>query len=556
MEPPPPYSALDGGLQQIRNQGVILERRITRAVGIAESLKDWDKVILEKKEKGISIIECWKDLSIELIQKQCESLIKEVNETTEREKNQLKERLSKMEEDINSALYLNESIENVIKHRQEHDVESTKMRLEEFLKKFEVYNSPQTWKPALTTWRVNKTAESTVNNVKLVTRPAERSEFRSLREISVAVPSLPKREPGGLIQEQTYVFQYSFQTKTYNDKARCHPQSFATHLMDVVVPDENNKIVKVFTMGGQLKKTISHPRLQVPGGLCITKLGKIAVIDSGAKDIKFFTTDGTLVGISPTLPGPTSIACNSKNQLVIADMAFKAVYTLTENGSETVSTIQYYTAPSPTDPSKSLEYPYFRTPHYVCVTQSDQIVVSDRAAGTVLMFESDGTYIDTFGQGDSLSDPYGVSFDPCGSVLVAENTSGSVSIVDRYPKKILTKNQHDIASPTMAIVTEDESILVGEYLSGLIKVFAPASVHPSASAPPADREPPPPAYDDVFGLPVLMSSGGADFPSFPVENSGGVPAVEGSDVWNPMPPTSSTMAHTPGSPGGWQEWTL
>ena len=96
-----------------------------------------------------------------------------------------------------------------------------------------------------------------------------------------------------------YKMLYSFQTKTPKDKARCHPWSFIlTRERHLVVPDTYNSKLKVFEESGVFVKEITHRLLKSPKALCLTHGGDYAVSDGRDNDIKIFTPDGELAGIS------------------------------------------------------------------------------------------------------------------------------------------------------------------------------------------------------------------------------------------------------------------
>lgn len=333
----------------------------------------------------------------------------------------------------------------------------------------------------------------------------------------------------------TYKLVHTIQTKTFKDKARCHPYSFAVDFDgNIIVADKFNKKLKIFTQRGQLIREIVHPSLLAPQHATLTLAGDIAVSDSEAADVKFFSTQGTLLGNVPRLTNAGGIAFNLMGDLLVTDTGQKAVHFVDAQVGKIKSTVQYYKAEVevPVHPAvyrnsrqsgvrlQEQRFKYFQWPHYITTGNNDEIMVTDRAACDYKVFNASGHYIQTVGKPGwefgEFSDPYGICTYMGESVLVADYGNHQIQTIDLQGnfKEPLLNDTHGLHFPTYVTYTTDGKVMVSEYLSGKVKIFS------SKTESQEEDEPLPPSYSDVVGVsaaqPVEGSASGASGERFAV----------------------------------------
>ena len=307
-----------------------------------------------------------------------------------------------------------------------------------------------------------------------------------------------------------YNLQHKFQTKTYKDKARCHPFSFAVDFDgNVIVPDKFNQKLKIFTERGQLIRELIHPQMRSPMYVALTLSGDIAVSDVDGGDIKFFSTSGVLLGSVPINGTPGGISFNLLGDLVTVDTCSKSLIVADPTIAKVKSTIRQYTVDVPvhaytsdwrsTTVMQQRNFNYFQQPHYVAVDHNDNIFVSDRAANTIQMFDKHGQFGWRAGQGGSgkgdLNSPYGVTVSSDDAIIVADYNNHRIQKMNldrgQFFDPILT-GEDGIRFPTCVTYTADDRLMVAEYLTGEIKVF-------SRDDHKEEEEILPPAYGEAIG---------------------------------------------------------
>ena len=354
-----------------------------------------------------------------------------------------------------------------------------------------------------------------------VPQSVNRNEAKTTKTFSSELSDSPQRQPHSNISsvenlmtklesarlEEKYKLLHSFSSKTYNDKARCHPMSFTLDWMgNIVVADKYNNKVKVFTERGQLVQEITSQYLRSPSGVAMTPEGNIAVSDSQMSDVKIFSSKGDLLFYYQRAMTPAGVVFNKQGELLVADTGMKAVLIYdNRNWSHPRRILRDVTLPG--------AYPSHRNdmwyPHYVAVNSIDDIFISDRTAHSLHVLDKDGHPIHGFGERYTLAkrfaEPYGVTVDNTNNILVADYGSNSIVTIDpdhEFKPPILDK-RHDLKFPTNIVVSVDGKLLVSEYLSGDIKVFGTQEMIDDI-ANEADDELPP-AYDALGASASLVT---------------------------------------------------
>ena len=362
--------------------------------------------------------------------------------------------------------------------------------------------------------------------------------------VATPVESETRRPEHEESEPDQYVLLNSIQTKTFKDKTRCHPMSFAVDFDgNVIVADKFNQKIKIFTQRGQLIREITHPLLRAPTYITLTLAGDIAVSDSESYDVKFFSSDGILLGNVPKLPSPGGLTFNLLGDLIVTNTSQKAVHVIDTQVGVIKSSIQYYTGPDNT------KYNYFQCPHYVATGHNDEIMVTDRGASNYLVFDYNRSFVGAVGKPGAgrgeFHEPYGISSYMGHGVIVADYSNHRIQRVDatgQFRDPILTKDD-GLNFPTYAICTTDEKVMVSQYLSGEIKIFSGKSEHLEP------EEALPPSYTDVVGEAGGADSLGAGFET-PDMYGGTGGAVGGGEGFRP--PRSPPPLLPPPEPPSWE----
>ncbi len=310
-----------------------------------------------------------------------------------------------------------------------------------------------------------------------------------------------------------YMLLHSFSSKTYNDKARCHPMSFTLDWMgNIVVADKYNNKVKIFTERGQLVQEITSEYLKSPSGVAMTPEGNIAVSDTRMHDVKVFDSRGDLLFYYERAMTPGGIAFNHKGDLLVADTGMRAVLVYdTRNWSQPRRILRDVTPPGLSGLARRNS---MFCPHYVAVNNRDEIYISDRTANCLHVLDKNGFPLKGFGSpytADLLkrfNEPYGVTVDRTGNVLVAgygTNTIVTIGTDDQFKAPILTEKD-DLKFPTNVQVSPVGKLLVSEYLSGAIKVFGTQEIVSMVEE--EENAELPPAYDSLGGGSLLLPATG------------------------------------------------
>ena len=307
--------------------------------------------------------------------------------------------------------------------------------------------------------------------------------------------------------EEKYKLLHSFSSKTYNDKARCHPVSFTLDWMgNIVVADKYNNKIKVFTERGQLVQEITSQYLRSPSGIAMTPEGNIAVSDSQMSDVKVFNSQGDLLFYYQRAMTPAGVAFNKQGELLVTDTGMKAVLIYDNRNWSHPRRILRDVTLLGAYPNQRKEMWY---PHYVAVNSVDDIYISDRTAHSLHVLDKDGHPIHGFGERYNLAkrfaEPYGITVDNTNNILVADYGSNSIVTIgpDHEFKAPILDKRHDLKFPTNIIVSVDGKLLVSEYLSGDIKVFGTQGMIDDI-ANEADDELPP-AYDALGASAPLVN---------------------------------------------------
>jgi len=163
-------------------------------------------------------------------------------------------------------------------------------------------------------------------------------------------------------------------------------------------------------------------KLSKPGGIT-THQNKVYVVDIKNKHIAVFKTNGqfcTSFG-SENLRGPTDVAVNINNQLLIADSELSCILIFTLDG-KCVGKFG----------SQGSGKGQFNNPQALAIDPNGFILVADCGNHRISIFDKFGNYVDSFGSKGSnagqFSNPRGIALSPNGSIYVSDSNNKRVQI--------------------------------------------------------------------------------------------------------------------------------
>ncbi|CAD5123446.1 DgyrCDS11794 [Dimorphilus gyrociliatus] len=323
-----------------------------------------------------------------------------------------------------------------------------------------------------------------------VSNEYDESDDNMAREVNI----FTRRTSTGPEFKKLY-FSRSFSTKTFKDKARCNALSFTFNCLDqIVVPDKNNKKLKVFTPEGQLMQELIHNKLRSPTDVVVLPSNDMVVSDPECGDAKIFSPSNQLLASLRPCDKPCGLSLvPSASHLIVSCILTNSVHLVDLRIGETsVAKIRY-------GPDKA---PLFSYPHYVSAGPNHSLFVSDRISNCVCQLDirkisSNGQYplVNKFGTPGSgfgqFHDPYGCFAMEEGGFLVCDYYNHRIQAAwDSFYNPPLTVDNH-IDFPTCAKYTDSGKLYVSEYMTGSIKTWVDVPTLTN------DR---PPAYDNELDL--------------------------------------------------------
>ena len=195
------------------------------------------------------------------------------------------------------------------------------------------------------------------------------------------------------------------------------------------IAEYSNKRVQKFSINGNYLLQFGNDgdgKLNGPHGIT-THNNKVYVADYSNKHIAVFQTNGqfcTSFG-SEYLSGPTDVAVNTNNQLLVVDNSNHCVVTFTLDGH---CVGKFGTQGSG---RSQLSFPYG-----LAIDINGFILVADTSNHRVSIFGKFGNYIDCFGSSGSNAGqfryPHGIALSPNGSIYVSEDNNKRVQIFSNY----------------------------------------------------------------------------------------------------------------------------
>ena len=223
----------------------------------------------------------------------------------------------------------------------------------------------------------------------------------------------------------------------------CFVSDFNTHQIHVFDAQRNH--VRTFGVRGTGPGQLNHPE-----GLSTSADGLLFVASYGNSCVDIFREDGTFIRRigQGQLKCPLDVAVHANGQVYVADDVNHRVAVLTQDG-QLVCTFG----------SQGSGAGQFINLYGIAVSPDGQVYVSDHSNSRVQAFTADGTYVREFGQGQ-LRNPIGFTFTTEGNVVVASSGNRCVSIFNRDGQLVHTLN---VNQPYSVSFDQNGDLLVAEY---------------------------------------------------------------------------------------------
>jgi len=192
------------------------------------------------------------------------------------------------------------------------------------------------------------------------------------------------------------------------------------------VTDYYTSRVKKFSMNGNYLLEFDNDKVKLPHGIT-THNDKVYVAGFKSKHIAVFKTNGQFCFSfgSERLRGPTDVAVNTNNQLVVVDSGIGCIFTFTLDG-KCVGKFG----------SQGSGRGQFNNPQALAIDPNGFILVADCDNHRVSIFDKFGNYVDSFGSRGSnagqFNSPKGIALSHNGSIYVSDSLNKRVQIFINY----------------------------------------------------------------------------------------------------------------------------
>lgn len=259
----------------------------------------------------------------------------------------------------------------------------------------------------------------------------------------------------------------------------------------IYVSDTVRRSVMVFDVpDGSFKEIgVSEPgELRKPLGMAVDADCNLYVVDGAAKRILVFDQDGTFLRAF----GGTTMFERPSHVDVDADARYAYVVDTGGVGSQLhrVRVFDVATGEHVFDIGERGGGPgQFNLPRDIAIGRGGRVYVVDGANFRVQVFESDGTYIDTFGSvgvyPGQFSRPKGVAADPDGNIYVTDTAFGNFQIFNADGQLLMfvgtrseTMQPARYMLPAGIGVDEDGRVYMVDQFFRKVDVYRPAKIEP------------------------------------------------------------------------------
>lgn len=177
-----------------------------------------------------------------------------------------------------------------------------------------------------------------------------------------------------------------------------------------------------------------------------------------------------VLGGRDQLSGPVGIAWDKSGNLLVASSGSGQIVAF---DGQTGQCLGSFTKPNQ-------EKYQLHHPHYLCITQSGNVVVSDNGGHRLLIFRPDGSWLKSFGgRGHELGQfhyPKGIACGLSDTIYVVDSSNHRIQVFDAEGKRLghfgkLGSDPGEFRNPTGICVSDDGTVYIGDTDNGRIQAF-------------------------------------------------------------------------------------
>lgn len=440
-------------------------------------LESYRQQHIEERLNVVSDIVRQKETLQRLIEEHCQALIEKVEIESGKEKRRIEERLSNLDRSRSKIQHSFKFVGQLLEHGRNADVIGLSPLVRGRLRAMKAMDGPPVmsqqmavnFRPTLV--EVDD-IEQMMGLLSFQLKDAKKtgSNEESLNMKVIEMKGDPDPIPPRLLS--------SFVTRIASDDKGCKPTGIAlTSFDDIVLVDDINKKIKIFSMGGKLQREL-HPtdegcRLVDPWDVAVLHKsgGNLAITDRGARDVKIFTESGEFVfSFGRHLSSPWGIATNSVGHILVTDITHRKVFVHDENGT-LLSSI-----PSETTATADNMTCLLRCPEYVTVNANDDVIVSDFEQHSVTIYDKFGRLMTRYGDRNEtprkLKVPCGLAVDGEANIYVADYNNRRIVKLspNGWFRCCYATNDSHLVMPQTLAVNQDGNLVVVDRTH--VKIFA------------------------------------------------------------------------------------
>ena len=235
---------------------------------------------------------------------------------------------------------------------------------------------------------------------------------------------------------------------------------------EIFVSDMNNNRIVVFNENGEFIRSFGQSFLKWPNGVLCDNMGRVFVTSRIDNKILVFGQNGEYISSfhnGNLLRKPRGISFDSDRNLIVCDSGNKCVRFFSPDGNI----------------FKTIGAGRLRMP-FDCVCHKDKVLVSDREAHLIKVYNGNGNFLyefGTHGTGDGeLNHPTGLAVDKMGHLLVCSLDNHRVQVFTLDGKFVAKFGEYgqelkQMFSPTSVSVLKSGRFVVCEFENNRLQLF-------------------------------------------------------------------------------------
>lgn len=235
---------------------------------------------------------------------------------------------------------------------------------------------------------------------------------------------------------------------------------------EIFVSDMNNNRIVVFNENGEFIRSFGQSFLKWPNGVLCDNMGRVFVTSRIDNKILVFGQNGEYISSfhnGNLLRKPRGISFDADRNLIVCDSGNKCVRFFSPDGNI----------------FKTIGAGRLRMP-FDCVCHKDKVLVSDREAHLIKVYNSNGNFLYEFGThgtgNGELNHPTGLAVDKMGNLLICSLHNHRVQVFTLDGKFVAKFGEYgqelgQMFSPTSVSVLKSGRFVVCEFENNRLQIF-------------------------------------------------------------------------------------